>query len=813
MKAKVVIAFTFILLGFTYASVARGFNDQNITGILVDESNAPVPFATVALRNATDSSLVKGELSDDNGAFSFLQVKEGSYMVEIQGIGFEKLIRRGITVSAGTPTDLGTIRLQLKSSSLQTVNVIADKPFIEKHLDKTVVNIENSIIQTNSSVIEMMEKLPGVQVNQDGVISLKGRQGVIITIDGKQTGLSGQDLGNLLKGMPSSSIQKVEIITNPSSKYDAAGNAGIINIVTKKNKRPGFNGSVTAGYGQGRYEKYNASTNLSYKGKRYNLFGSYSYSKRKGFNNLMLTRNFYAGDTLTSYFETNNYIVFPFETHNPRVGADFTISPKTSVSVLGTSVINQFRPTADNHTDIFSGENAKTGAFDFTNRSKDRWLSYSINSQVRHQFDTLGKELTVDLDYANYANKANQLFTNTVTDHNNIFLARSILHGDQQARLDIRSFKADYVNPIGTKAKFEAGAKSSYVTGESDIKFYDETPEELVFDSARSNHFLYSELINAAYANISREYEKFSGQLGVRAEQTIANGEQVLTGYKFNRNYIQLFPSAFVDYKLNEKSSLNLNVGRRIDRPGYQQMDPFRRMIDATTYAEGNPYLVPQITYNSELTFSHKNELFISGGYSLTYDNITDMLVQDGVKKVTVQTVVNLDQADFYTFNVTYSKRLAKWWNTNTSIQSYYGIYRGEVNNYAINQGRPSFTFTTSNSIFLMEGLSMEANFNYNHKNLYGVTLMRSMYNLSFGVQKQLLKKKATLTLNVTDVLWKAYPSGHTHFANVDEFWIAKRDTRVVNVNFSYRFGKGQAAKMRRSTGADEEKRRTGVGS
>jgi outer membrane receptor protein involved in Fe transport len=263
---------------------------------------------------------------------------------------------------------------------LKGVSIVADKPFIERQLDRTVVNIENSIVQTNSSLIEVMEKLPGVLVNQDGVISLKGKQGVIITIDDKPTGLSGQDLGNLLKSMPSSNIQKIEIITNPSAKYDAAGNAGIINIVTKKNKRVGFNGSVAAGYGQGVYEKYNASTNISYKKDWYNLFFSYGYAHRKGFNNLMLKRYFYRNDTLETLFDTDNYIVFPFNTHTPRVGADFTLSPKSTVSVLASSVINHFAPTAYNHTDIYNGSNEKVNENDFTKL----FIQHTIKTSFRY---------------------------------------------------------------------------------------------------------------------------------------------------------------------------------------------------------------------------------------------------------------------------------------------------------------------------------------------------------------------------------------------------------------------------------------------
>lgn len=812
MKAKVVVALT-LLTSLPLSIFAKGFNDQFIKGSLKATDGAAVPFATIALRKSNDSTLVKGELSDDNGAFIFEQVKEGNYYIEVQSIGFEMHVKGDILVEPGKGVDLGVISLKSTGNTLQTVNVAADKPFIERQIDRTVVNIENSIIQINTSVIEVMEKLPGVLVNQEGVISLKGKQGVIITIDGKPTGLGGQELGNLLRGMPSSSIQKIEIITNPSSKHDAAGNAGIINIVTKKNRKPGFNGSISAGYGQGRYEKYNTAINLSYKNKWYNLFLNYSYAHRKGFNNLRLTRNFYANDTLNTVFQTNNYILFPFNTHNPRAGADFTLSKKTSLSLMASGVMNKFSPSADNHTDILNGDMVKVSSYDFRNRSHDTWYNYSLNSQLKHVLDTSGREFTIDLDYAKYVNEADQEFTTTVNDADANFLAQSVLIGDQNADLAIHSIKGDYIHPLSRSSKFETGFKSSYVTGESDIRFYNQTVETMMYDSSRSNHFLYSEIINAAYLNLSKEFKKLSTQFGVRMEHTNADGVQLITGQAFDRNYVQVFPTIFLDFKVNEKNSVNLNAGRRIDRPGYQQMNPFRRMIDATTYGEGNPYLLPQLTYNTELTYSYANALFATIGYSKTLDNITDMLIQDSEKRITVQTVVNLDEFDYYSANITYSKRLTPWWNTNTSILSFYGLYQGVINNYAINQGTPSFYFNTGNSFTIMEGLSMECNFQYSHKNLYGVTLMKENYNLSLGIQKSFLNKKATLTLNVSDLFWRAWPSGVTEFGNVNETWSSRRDTRVVNVNLSYRFGKGQTARMRRNTGADEEKRRAGVGS
>ncbi len=808
-----ILLILFILLLAQIAG-AKEFNNGVIKGSLHDEHNTAVPFATIILKNSNDSSFYKGELSNEAGAFIFEMVKEGNYFAEIKVVGYQALLKENIVVSAAGPlTDLGTIVLPALAQNLQTVTIQAEKPFIERQADRTVVNIENSIVQTGSSVLEVMEKLPGVQVNQDGLISLKGKQGVSVMMDGKPTVLSGQDLANMLRGTSSASIQKIEIITNPSAKYDASGNSGIINIVSKKNKREGFNGSINGGYGQGRYEKYNSGFNLSLKEKKYNLFMSYNYSHRKGFNNLQLTRNFYNKDTLNTIFETDNYIIFPFNTHNPRLGADFYLSKKTTLAVLGTGVVNYFSPSATNHTDILDGNKTKTSSYDFTNRSTDKWYNYALNTQLKHQFDTTGKELTADLDYASYWNNTDQLFSTTTNNANGDFINRSILVGDQDGALKIYSVKADYTQPLKELARFEAGAKSSYVTADNNIKFYNSISENLVFDSTRSNHFIYSENINAAYVNYNREFKELSLQLGVRSEQTVAHGEQLLSGKKFNRNYIQVFPSVFFDYKISDKHGINLSAGRRIDRPAYQQMNPFRRLIDATTYAEGNPYLLPQLSYNTELTYSYNNIFFATFGYSLTTNNITDVLVQDGAKKVTVQTIVNLNQLNYYNINLVYSKRLSKWWTTNTSVLSYYGIYSGTINNYNINQGTPSFVFTTNNSFSIADGLSAEAGFNYTHPNLYGVTMMKYNNNLTLGLQKSVFKKLGSVTVNVSDLFWRAYPRGITNFGNVNETWSAKRDTRVVNVSFNYRFGKGQAFKMRRNTGADDEKQRTGVGS
>lgn len=805
MKKLISTAAFFFLIGLSISTAERLI----LKGSITDANDSPQPFATVLLKSSIDSSLYKGEITNDKGEFIFDNLKEGDYFLSIQIVGFEKHSVPGIHISNATPViDLGKIQLKTGSKDLAAVNVVADKPFIEQQVDKTVVNIENSIIQNGSSVMEVMEKLPGIMVDQNDNISLRGKHGVIIMIDGRPTGMSGQDLAAMLKGMPSNNILKIEIITNPSAKYDAAGNAGIINIIMKKNKREGFNGSVSAGFGQGRYSKYNGSFSLNYKNKNYNLFLNYSYANRMGFNHLSIDRKFYSGDTLNTVYRTNNYIHYPSQSHTPRLGIDFYLSPKTTLSLLGSGGTTLFNPLGKDHTNIIDGNENLISSYDFESRSKDNWYNYSSNAELKHTFDSTGQEITLDLDYARYWSNTDQHFITTFYNPDGSQLSHDDLLNKQKSNLDLYSVKADYTKPLKKEYSFDMGVKSSFVNSDNNILFYTILGNVETFDSARSSHFLYSENINAGYINLSKKYKKFSYQLGFRTEQTIAHGKQLLNDQTFNRSYIHLFPTAYLDFKLSEKHNLNLSLGRRIDRPAYDQMNPYRSMINATTFSEGNPYLLPQLTYNTELSYSYNDAFFVQATYSKTFDNITDVLIQDNATQTTSQTVVNLNQLDFYSLNLTLSKKLTKWWTTNTSLLTYYGVYSGTINKNVINQGTPSVYVNTSNNFFIVDGLTAELSFRYSHRALNGITMDGTTYNLSAGIQKTVLKKKGTITVNVSDILWTAYPSGVTQLDGVREDWTAKRDTRVVNLSFSYKFGKGKAGRMRRNTGADDEKGR-----
>lgn len=796
------------VLVFLCVSISGLAQPLKLFGTIVASDHSPISFANVLLFTSGDSLFYKGEVSNENGEFIFENISAGKYFIRVRFVGYSDYTSAEIEVKFPEDINLGIISLSESSSSLQTVDVVAERPFIEREADKVVVNVENSAILKSNSVLDLLEKLPGITIDQDGRIFMRGKQGIIFMIDGKPTPLAGQDLANFLRSMPASSVQKIELIANPPAKYDAAGNAGIIHMISKRNKAQGYNGSINMSYGQGRYAKASSGFSFNYSKSNWSVYLSYSYNYRKGFNHLEIDRRFYSGDTLTRIFNNDNYLSFPVQMHVPRVGIDNKISDRTTISTLISGISNPFSSKTISSSLVRDGSNINLGNYGFYSSTDEIFGDVEANLRLDHQLDTLGQNISLNFDYGNYFTNAKVDMSTIYSDYINAIQDTSTITMNQLGNLNLFSGKLDYIKPLPKEKTFEAGFKSSLVKSDQDMQYYHVNGTDQQLDSLRSSHFLYTENINAAYVNFRAKIKKLSIQAGLRAEQTIAQGKQILNGKEFERNYAQIFPTFYLNYEASEKHSWNINFGRRIDRPNYQSMNPMRQWIDANTYSEGNPYLLPQFTYLGELSYSYNNSFFASLSYNLTTDNILEVLIQDAATQTTNQTVVNIDQNHYYSLNLTYSNRITKWLRTNTNLLTYYSRYAGDVNQFTFNQGRPAFYFSSGQNFRLADGWNLECSINYNHKNLYAVTTMYTTWNFTVGIQAPVLKKKGNLTLNCSDVFWKAWPRGLTEFGSVVEKWGALRDTRVVNISFSYKFGKGQTGRMRRETGADDEKNR-----
>jgi len=810
--------FLLTILFFTTVSFVSSVKASTIVeGMVKDSLFQPMDVATVNLFRAADSVYVKTELTGVDGKFEFVEIPAGEYYVIITYLGYQDYHSDVFSIAEGQHSfSIPDVRLIGSGLALNEVSVIAQRPFVERRADRLIVNVDNSIMSAGLSALEVLQRAPGIIVNSSDAVSIRGRAGVIFMIDGKITPMSGMELANYLRGLPSSSIDHIEIITNPSAKYDAAGNAGIIDIKLKKNTADGTNGSVTGNYNQGKYPKAGIGFTLNHREGKINLFGGYNYNYRKGFNDLRLYRVFFEDGQRIGAYKQKNYSVFPVHFQMARLGMDYAISKNTVIGVLANGFLNKYKPEGENISAVEDGSAQTVSYFTTDNMSNEVWPSYSLNGNLKHTFPKHKQELTVDLDYARYWNDSDQNFTTRYYDLNGEeYLPYYLLVGDLQGNLDIKSGKADFAYPISDKAKFEAGVKSSFVSADNDIRFYDQSiPDQPVFDSTVSNHFIYNENINAAYVNYNYNWPKFSIQSGLRVENTIADGVQLINGESFDRNYTNLFPSVFLNYNFTEKYTMGLNMSRRLDRPSYQQLNPFKHYLDPSTYREGNPFLNPQFTWSFEWNHTFLQRYTATFSYAHTSDNITQVIAPvEGVDRVTVQTDKNLDKVDYYSFNVNVPITVAKWLNSNNNFSVYRGIYRGNYANTQLNTGNWVIDFNTNNTIALKNNWAAEINFFYHTREIYAFMDLEPMWGLGGGISKQLFNRKATLKLAFTDVFWTSLPSALVKFTDYQENFDVYRDTRQVALSYTHRFGDNQLAPARRRVGgAEDEKRRAGNG-
>lgn len=794
-----------ILLLILYASVANA----GISGRVTDINNKPLAYANVMLLKPDSTTLVKAAYTDGNGNFNIEAITAGQYLLKVTLLGYNTYTLGNLSASDNN-IKIPPIVLETKSGTLAEVSVRTQKPFIEVKADKIVVNVANSIVSAGASALEVLSRSPGVTVDQNDNISLKGKQGITIMINGKIQPISTTDLATILKNTPADAIEKIEIISNPSSKYDAQGTAGIINIIMKKDQRLGMNGSINGTYGQGVYPKANGGLSLNYRNKKFNIYGTYNYAYREGFNQLSLIRQFYNNGVYDGAYQQNHFLRFPAQAHRASAGIDYSISNKTTVGISASGGSTTYTTSGGMRSQSLNAINTEQVDSFFTtnNNASNRWNNYAVNANLKHNFDSTGKELTIDADYARYWNKNIQtLSTSYFMPDGSVAHSPYIIYGNISGITQIRSFKADYVDPI-KNGQIEAGLKTSFVTADNRPMFYDESTGVKIYDPSLSDHYVYNENINALYVNGSENIGKWSMQLGLRMEQSNIKGDEKITNQKSDTSYLQLFPSIFVQRHMNKDNDLGLSISRRIERPDYQQLNPYKFYSDPTTYKEGDPYLRPAFTYAAELSYTYKQHFITSLSYSITHDIITEVLLP-GDNRVSIQTERNISTMKYFGLSGSYTFQFAKWWSNVTNLNAYYSYYEGDLANTTLSSGKPTFDINTTNNFLLPKDWSAELSFFYQAPQLYGYLNLAELWMLNIGVQKNVLNKRGLIRLNATDIFWHGNPAGVSNYSNYDEAFTVKRDSRQVSISFTYRFGKNTVAPARRrSGGAEEEMKR-----
>jgi hypothetical protein len=785
-----------------------------IAGAILDEKSTPFPFVNVLLLHAKDSTLAKGFASDENGKFLFEQVAEGQYLTLISMVGYQKEYSHVFKVGT-TLVTLPASTLKPDTKSLDEVTVVAKKPFIEQQIDRTVLNVENSIVSAGSTALEVLERAPGVTVDQQNdQLKLRGKEGVIVQIDGKQTFLSQQELMNLLRNTPSDNIEKIELITNPSSKYDAAGNSGIINIKMKRNKNYGTNGNINLGAAYAQHGRANATGTINHRAGKLSSFVSAGTFFNKGFNDNQIYRSIPFEDKVT-IFDQKTERINKSQYHNVRAGIDFFATSKSTFGILLSGFRNEFsNPFGQTNTRILNEDLSLQRTFRTDVYNGSKMNNYSANLNFKHQFDDKGKELTFDVDYVTYRGvNRSELDTRYSKPNGEADGAPEIVRNKMPSEINIGVAKLDYTQPLW-KGKFETGLKSSYVASDNNMVF-ETKADDWILDPSRSNQFKYTENVNAAYINYSGKIsKKLTYQLGFRGEHTHSIGNSVTLNQKRDRNYVNLFPSMFLSQQLDTNNILNLSYSRRIDRPNYQSLNPFEFYLDPYTFQKGNPNLKPQYTNSFQLVHVYKNFLNTTLAYSRIKDMIADELPQQiASENKTFVTSDNLDNQDNISLTVSAPIPVRKWWTLQTNFTGVYNHYNSFYLEETLEIKQVSWNMYANNQFTMKKGWSAELSGWYNSRAFYGLYAAKPMGMVNIGLQKSIWNKKATIRLNVNDLFWTNRFRGRAMYKDIDFQVRSQWPSRQARITFTYNFGNQNVKGARqRNTGSDDLQRRAGGG-
>lgn len=794
---QIILISLLAMLAPHYSQASKGI----IKGKVVDSKNQPVEYATAVLINSKTSEIEKGVVCDEEGFFTIVNVNYGEYLLSVRMLGYESNESEKVVIDGKNQLVDKTIVLNETTQQLKEVVVTGKYAFVEQTVDKTIINPNASIASSSESVYDILKKSPGVNIDNSDNITLKGMQGVIIMIDDKPTHLSANDLAPILKGMLGKNIKSIEIIENPSARYDAEGNSGIINIKTKHNKAPGFNGSVNTGVTFTRTVGGNAGADLNMNFGKVNVYGNYAFYDWKGYYKMEGTRRF-TNDESGTYTFMSNESNSEGDAHNYKFGADYYIAKNHVVSIMLNGNKGSNNMLDDGITAFYnSASTVDSSVTSFADRLM-AWDNKTFNANYKWDIDTIGRTFTADADYARFnfngpADQTSKYFGAQNVDLNKeASLASTILN-----TIDILSAKLDYNHPISKTYSLEAGLKSSFVSIDS--------RSSMLGYINQDDEFRYKENIQAGYVSGRAQFKSTSVQLGLRVENTISQGNSISTGQVEDNSYIEVFPSFFVQQTLSQKQSLGFRYSYRIGRPNYHVLNPFKWMMDPYTYNLGNPKLRPQFTHSMSLNHSYNGILMTNIGFNRTTGLFTEIIYQDEETKSAYQTTENFGTSNDFNLSETVQLQPAKWWRLNgTVVGMFKNVVAKESIGGELNQW--SYIGNLSNSFTLPHRISLEVSGRYISKQLFGNMVMKPRYSIDLGMQMLVLNDKGSIRASFSDIFNTGSSGVYSKYGNLELDMMTIAETRRLNISFSYRFGKSEfKTRANRSTASSDEQSRS----
>jgi iron complex outermembrane receptor protein len=777
-----------------------------------NEKKEPLDFVSVRILQKADSGRVFSTVSDSTGNLALPDLKPGDYLLCVSRVDYEPACQDLIISANNTNTTPQILTIILHASTqLSTVTVTAKKPPVQFLSDRTVIRVDASINNAGTTALEVLERSPGITLDKDGNISLKGRDQVLVMIDNKPSYLTGAELNALLQGMSSNDIETMELIDNPPARYDAAGNGGIINIRLKKNRQRGFNGNLSLSGAQGIYPKSNNALSLNYYSGKVNLYANYSMTINQNLLDMYAFRSYYADDdnTLLSTLEQPTFIQSTAKNHTLRTGLDYTLNKKTSfgIALAGTKIDRN--GTGRGEASWKSANNLPDSLIRTRNSNSTDWKNASVNLNLHHQFSAK-QELTADLDWLGYQIKGSQGFQNIRSDNNSYM--ESFL-GELPSKIRILSFKADHQLQLPKQYKLETGVKWAATSTNNKAAYTINQGGGWEEDLGKSNQFLYDEQIRAAYASLERKINRWWYQVGLRYEHTSFDAHQlgnaVIKDSAFSNQYGSLFPSLQASIELDSLNELSLTMNKRIDRPPYQQLNPFVFIINKYTYQKGNPLMKPQFTYTVELSHRYKNLLSTSVSYSDTRDYFSQIFLFDSTGTF-YYSEGNLGRRKILGLSVSFSEQLLPFWNFSSQADLQHKKLKGFVWK-PLEASITQISISINNQFKLGKGWAMEASGFWISRSQADIQeVVEPTGQVGVGISKQVLKKKGSLKLTARDIFYTQDMEGFTIFNQATEYFRLQRDTRVINLAFTWRFGKQTKTTPRRTNKVDEADRVSG---
>jgi len=807
------------LLVLAFSILSTAIYSQSISGKLLDEADEAIQFANVVLYYAQDSSICKIEVSDENGAFSFSGVSSESYFVKTSFVGYEDIETQPFDFQEGSNKELGTLTFEISATELEVATVTARRAMVEVKPDRTVFNIEGTINASGSDGISLLRKAPGVVVDNNNNINVLGRSGVLVYIDGKRLPISGDDLTNYLQSLSSDQIDKIDIITNPGAKYEAEGNAGIIDIKLKKDKSIGTNGSISSSFSMGQKPQFNTSLNANTRTKKFNVYGSLGGNLNERFNDIEFTsvqNNIYL-DEIANFVNSQQGL-------NLRLGVDYFLSSAHTFGVL----INSNNSTGDsNDTDrieISSDPmriNIDSTLLATTDAERD-FSQNSINLNYRYAPKS-DFSINADVDYGlfdinQYRLQPNQFFqSNGQSD----LLSEVIVEFDTPRKIEIITSKIDIEQKVN-QVTLGYGAKLSIINSENSFEVFDVINSNSIRDDRRSNLFDYDEHVYAGYINLSSKLNDFwSFSSGIRAEQTNTTGD--LTAYlpefeedPIDQSYLKFFPNIGFTYSKNPMHLFGINYGRRINRPDYQVLNPFNNQLSEISFEKGNPNLQPEIVNNLELSYTWQYRYNFKLSYSRTTDQITRLIGPDDTDpRASFINWDNLAEQTIYNANMSLPIDITPKWS------SYINAGIAYIDNQAdYGDGAVVDIQTMSYNLYQQQTIKLPKDYVFEISGYYagpgvwgGVFLYDSSYSLNFGIQKKFFNKKLNVKLTANDVTYQSFWSGSSEFDGLISEGRGQWDSRRVGISLNYNFGNQNVKSRKRKTGIEDEQKRVGSGS